>query len=165
MTDALLAPNDQKEELSRAYLHAIAAAAGYATAIYSLDRDGIDLRVQSGGRFRPALEFQLKATEQLGEATDGTYRFALPRRNYDLLRETCQTPRLLVVLGLPHDEDWVTITDRELILRGRALWLSLHGAEPTENVASVTVAIPQQNVLDMASLGALMDQSREGTLQ
>ena len=53
---------------------------------------------------------QLKATA-LSDSADGHYRFALKRRNYDLLREETQTPRLLVVLELPSDEDrWITIT-------------------------------------------------------
>lgn len=165
MTDSLLSANDQKEELSRSYLHAVAASAGYTTATYNLDRDGIDLRVQAGGDFRPALDFQLKATESLGEVADGVFRYALKRRNYDLLRETYQTPRLLVVLGLPSaDEDWVTITETELILKGRAYWLNLYRAEPSDNTSSVTVSIPQRNVLDATSLQTLMQQSRESVL-
>ena len=165
MTDSLLGPNDQKEMLSRAYMHAVAASAGYVTAIYDLDRDGIDLRVQAGGPFRPALELQLKATERLGEPVDGVFKFALPQRNYELLRETCQTPRLLVVLGLPPDEqEWVAITESELLLKGRAYWLDLSEADPSTNVASITVNIPQEQVVDTEGLRELMEKSRTGVL-
>ena len=62
MSDVLLTVPDQEEALSRAYAHAIAAGAGYITADYDLDRDGVDLRIQAGGPMRPALELQLKAT-------------------------------------------------------------------------------------------------------
>ena len=38
MTDALLTSPDQEEALSRVYVHAIAAHAGYVTASNDLDR-------------------------------------------------------------------------------------------------------------------------------
>ena len=166
MTDALLTEPDQKEALSRAFAHAIAAGAGYATAVYDLDRDGIDLRIQSGGAMRPALELQLKATAGLGEPVDGCFRFLLPRRNYDLLRIETQTPRLLVVLDLPKDSmQWITVTTDKLVLRRGAYWLNLAGYAETNNQKSVTVRIPQANLFDVDSLHLLMEQSRAGRIQ
>ena len=98
-----------------------------------MDRDGIDLRIQAGGTMRPALELQLKATVNLGEARDGCFHFRLKIRNYDLLRIETQTPRLLVVLDLPKcEEQWVTITEDELVMRRRAYWLNLRGFEEKE---------------------------------
>lgn len=98
MTDELLTAPDRQEALSRAYAHAVAAQAGYVTAVYAEDRDGVDLRIQAGGAMRPALDLQLKATVNLSQSEDGGFRFPLKRRNYDLLRIDTQTPRLLVVL-------------------------------------------------------------------
>ena len=163
MTDALLADAVQKEALSRAYVSAVAARAGYVTAVYSEDRDGIDLRIQAGGVMRPALELQLKATIRLGDATDGCFRFPLPLRNYDLLRDDTQTPRLLVVLCLPRNRsDWMTITPSQLVLRRCAYWLSLRGYKPVPNRTSVTVRIPEANVFDVEAARELMEQSRKG---
>lgn len=51
---------DQQEALSRAYTKTVASYAGYTTASYDLDRDGIDLRIQAGGDMRPSIELQLK---------------------------------------------------------------------------------------------------------
>ena len=166
MSDALLSAEDQKEALSRVYVQAVAAVAGYATAELDFDRDGVDLQIHAGGAMRPALDLQLKATVNLHLATDGDLRFTVPRRNYDLLRIETQTPRLLVVLDLPDEpSQWMTITDDELVLRRRAFWLNLRGHEATENQSSVTVRIPRQNVFDVESLRALMDQSRGGIIQ
>ena len=166
MTDALLTNPDQKEALSRVYAHAVAARAGYVTANYDLDRDGIDLRIQAGGAMRPALDLQLKATVNLDALDDGYFHFSLKRRNYDLLRIETQTPRLLVVLDLPRDKErWVTITEDELVLRRRGYWLNLKGLEETDNRSSVTVRIPVSNVFDVENLHALMEQSREGRIQ
>ena len=166
MTSALLSVPDQEEALSRAYAQAVAARAGYVTAVYDLDRDGVDLRIQAGGAMRPALELQLKATINLGQLHDGHFRFPLNRRNYDLLRGQTQTPRLLVVLDLPRDHrEWMTITVDELVLRRCAYWLNLKGFEATENRRSVTVRIPSGNLFDVDGLRALMEQSREGSVQ
>ena len=166
MNDALLTSQDKEEALSRVYARAVAAAAGYLTAELDFDRDGVDLRIHAGGAMRPALDFQLKATGNLRLPADGDLRYPLPRRNYDLLRLETQTPRLLVVLDLPSDpSQWVTITDDELVLRHRAYWLNLRGCGATENQSSITVRIPRQNLFNVESLRALMDQSRGGIIQ
>ena len=166
MSSSLLNEPEREEALSRAYVHAVAARAGYVTAVYEKDLDGIDLRIQAGGAMRPALELQLKATVNFGEPRDGCFHFPLKRRNYDLLRVETQTPRLLVVLDLPKDErEWVTLTEDELVMRRRAYWLNLRGFEETENRSSVTVRIPGGNLFDVASLHGLMEQSREGKIQ
>ena len=166
MTDTLLTIPDQEEALSRAYAHAVAARAGYITAVYDVDHDGVDLRIQAGGAMRPALDLQLKATVNLGAPPDGYFRFPLGRGNYDQLRIDTQTPRLLVVLDLPRDGcEWMTITENELVLRRRAYWLSLRGYEETDNRSSVTVRIPSDNLFDVDGLCALMEQSRNGSVQ
>lgn len=166
MNSSLLTNPDREEALSRVYAHAVAARAGYVTAVYDIDRDGIDLRIQAGGKMRPALDLQLKATVNLGEARDGCFHFPLKRRNYDLLRIETQTPRLLVVLDLPKDEEqWVTITEDELVMRRRAFWLNLKGFEERDKRSSVTVRIPVGNLFDVENLHALMEQSREGRIQ
>ncbi len=114
---------------------------------------------------RPAIDLQLKATVNLRVSADGYRRFSLKLRNYDLLREETQTPRLLVVLDLPRDEEqWLTIAADELIMRRGAYWLNLKDAKETDNRASVMVAIPRNNVFDVDSLRSLMNQSRRGIL-
>ena len=114
---------------------------------------------------RPALDLQLKATINLGEASDGFLRFPLKQRNYDLLRIDTQTPRLLVLLDLPTERDhWMTITEQELILRRCAFWLSLAGCEEKPNRSSVTVQIPPENRFDVNTLRTLMELSRGGKI-
>ena len=164
-TDRLLTERDEEELLSIAYVHAVATRAGYVTATYEKDLDGIDLRIQAGGEERPALELQLKATTNLAGADDEWVRFPVPRRNYDLLRIETLTPRLLVVFDLPKDrERWMTVTEDELIIRHRAYWMNLCGQDETDNTASVTVWIPKRNRLNIDSLRALMEQSRNGKI-
>ncbi len=164
-TDRLLTTNDQKERLSMVYVLAIVARAGYTTAVDDLDRDGVDLRIQAGGAMRPALDLQLKATINLRQAGDESFRFLLPVGNYERLRIDTQTPRLLVVLDLPRDEQqWLTVTEDELIIRHRAYWLNLRGWEETDNRRRITVAIPKENIFDVAGLQDLMERSRTGVI-
>ena len=166
MSDSLLTTRDQEELLSIAYAHAVSARAGYATAVYDKDRDGIDMRIQAGGDMRPAIEIQLKATINLRGPADGFYRFSLPVRNYDLLRVRTQTPRILVVLDLPREEEqWMTISDDGLVIRHRAYWTNLAGFDETSSANNITVQIPIQNVFDVQALCDLMEQSRSGRIQ
>jgi hypothetical protein len=165
MTDHLLTGPDREEALSRAYVQAVAAGAGYVVATMDFDRDGIDVEIKAGGAMRPSIGLQLKATINLGEPAKGVFRFPLRRRNYDLLRLPTQAPRLLVVLDLPRDEtQWLTVTAESLVLRRSAFWASLAGAPETDNEATVTVSIQSDHRLDTDSLRALMDQSRTGTI-
>ncbi|MFO1199040.1 MAG: DUF4365 domain-containing protein [Burkholderiaceae bacterium] len=165
MSDALLAETDREEALSVAYVHAIAAGAGYVVAKDDYDRDGIDLQIRAGGNMRPCLDLQLKATVNLGCAKDGLLRYPLKRRNYDLLRQQCMVPRILVVLALPENkQDWIAITPEALILRRCAFWVSLAGSPDTENCDSITVSIPASNYFDVSALRDLMNKSRRGVI-
>lgn len=166
MTDALLSPSDKKEELSRVYARAVAAGAGYVTSVPDYDRDGIDLQIRAGGAMRPAIDVQLKATVTLRDRGGGHYRFPLPKRNFDLLRENTQTPRLLVVLALPKQEErWLTLTTKKLILRRCAFWANLKGHPETRNQRTITVSLKEQNRFDVEGLRHLMELSRKGTIQ
>ena len=169
MTETLFTGPDQKEGLSLAYVKALAARAGFSTSVPVPDRDSVDLRIMAGGRRRPALDLQLKATTDLGEPEAGLLRFRLPAKNlHDLSIET-QTPRLLVVLELPRDESqWLTVTREELVLRRRAYWLSLQrleqGHDDVVDRQRVTVHIPEDNVFDVDALQTLMERSRSGEM-
>lgn len=163
MTDALLTVSDQKEALSLIYARAVAARAGYVTEVLSPDRDSVDLCIHAGGRMRPLLDLQLKATINLKRSRDGFLHFRLRIKNYNDLRIKVQSLRLLVVLDLPKKKQrWMTITQDELILRHRAYWLNLQGYEETANQSSVTVRIPEENLFNVESLRTLMEQSRTG---
>ena len=114
---------------------------------------------------RPCLDVQLKATVNLGEQVDGSFRFPLKRRNYDLLRVSTMVPRILVILDLPKEEAmWLTATAEELVLRRCAFWASLAGLPDTDNKESVTVSIQANNLFDVGGLKALMEQSRTGAI-
>ncbi len=166
MNDGLLTGPDQMEGLSLVYARALAVRAGYSVSVPRPDRDSVDLRIQAGGAYRPALDLQLKATARIGEARDGFVPFRLSIKNYNDLRVETQTPRLLVVLELPGDEArWMIVTAEELALRRRAYWLSLQqNHDEIAGQETVTVHVPEQNLLDVETLQELMERSRVGKL-
>lgn len=165
MTDWLMTSNDREEALSRTYVAAIAAGSGYITYEQNFDRDGVDLQIRAGGSMRPSLDIQLKATINLGEARNDEYRYPLKCRNYNLLREQTMVPRILVLLSLPSAQDeWLSVTTENLILRRCAYWVSLAGHPETNNKEFVTISIHNRNKFDVDALKKLMERARSGNL-
>ncbi|BBU62346.1 hypothetical protein MSC49_22810 [Methylosinus sp. C49] len=165
MPDSLLSTNDREEDLSRAYVQAIAAMAGYQTAEFKPDRDGTDIQIRAGGSMRPSLDIQLKATINLGESKDGKFSYALKRRNYDLLREPTLVPNILVLLALPSDRvEWLTVAPEQLVIRRCAYWASLKGLPESANKETVTMYLDDEKRFDVESLKALMEQARSGAV-
>jgi hypothetical protein len=161
-----MSSTDREEALSRAYVAAIAAGAGYVTALMDLDRDGVDVQIRAGGAMRPNLDLQLKATINLGASIEGKFRFPLKRRNYDLLLEPTMIPRILVVLGLPRDPaNWLSTSPEELTIRHCAYWVSPWEFPQSDNKESVTVPLPEENRFDVQALGALMNKARSGSIK
>jgi hypothetical protein len=161
----MLTTNDVKEELSYAYLHAIAAKAELSCQKVDKDRDSIDARVSGAGftdsslSVSPRLEVQLKATELLDlNADDSEVPFALPLKNYKDLRAQRTVPAILVVLSLPDDpERWLEASEESLVTRNCALWHDLSGAPETSNTTSKTVHIKRTNLLTPDSLYEIME--------
>lgn len=165
MSDAILGPSDRKEALSRAYVAAVAAGAGYTLAVQDFDRDGVDVQVRAGGAMRPSLDIQLKATVRLSGGGEGGFRYPLPRRNYDLLREPTIVPRILDVLDLPREEGrWISRSAEELVMRRCAFWANIAGFPETSNTETVTVVLGKHDLFDIEGLRSLMERARTGVL-
>lgn len=164
----MLSEEKIREELSIAYLHAVAARAGYAWEPTRVDLDGIDGWIRSRGRISadarihsPMIGFQLKATSTIQGSSD-PIGFALKQKNYDDLRKQYAEPRYLALLLLPEDpEDWLKLDANEMVMRRCMYWHSLAKAAGTDNASSTTVYLSRNNVLDVRSLrGLMMDASR-----
>lgn len=97
MMDKLLTKADQKEALSRVYVKALAASAGYLTSVPEPDRDSVDLRIQAGRPHRASIDLRLHSTSTLAEPLGGFLQFRLSIKNYRDLRQETRIPRLLVV--------------------------------------------------------------------
>jgi hypothetical protein len=161
--------SQQKQEFSKAYVKAVAAACGYATKEPSVDDDSVDLclaaRGGEGTVRSPQLDLQLKCTAQQVVA-ETTVNFPLEIKNYEELRPTdFMVPRILVIVIVPNDVSlWITHTENELLLRHCGYWYSLRGMPATDNETTVTVNVPRSQVFNVAGLNDIMQRIGNGGL-
>ena len=157
-----MTPNMQMEQLSLAYIRAVAADAGCQVTRPELDVDSVDGILMSSFGERPRIDFQAKATTQT-VLRGNELHFPLPVKNYDDLRADTQSPRILIVLLMPQEEShWLHQTDEELCLRHCAYWYSLEGRPSKLNTYSVTVRIPVINIFNSQQLVDLMKKAERG---
>jgi hypothetical protein len=163
-------PNQQREELSKAYVAAVAARCGFKLGTWSQDDDCLDVTIGAAGILGggtlagPKLDIQLKASSDPRHVLPEHISWSLRREHYDLLRGRACSPRILVVLVLPEEEgEWMHHTADSLILRRCAYWESLRGRGPIDGPQeSTTVHVPKTNVFSPSTLQRLMEKvSRE----
>ena len=155
--------NERKQQLSIAYVHAVAAKAGYSCQREAIDDDSVDIQIGARGYihhqavFRsPKILVQLKATS-LDCIKQDYLAFALPLKNYNDLRLPSFLPRYLFVLQLPPDEGrWLEVLEEGMMSRGRVYWTSLLGAPQSENKSSVTIRLPKLQRLTVEGLQSIM---------
>lgn len=167
-----LPQNDRKEELSYAYVHTLAARAGFSCDRPGKDRQSMDVLIHSEGRMaydslfdHAQLGLQLKATA-CPPPTDEIITFPLPVKNYHDLRRPQVIPRILVVFQMPVDVDqWLDHQIEEYLSTRRCgYYLNLFGAPDIPNDDNKTVYLPRTNVLTVNSLTTLMEQASRGEL-
>lgn len=159
----MLTTNDIKEELSIAYVRAVASRAGFAVEEIRKDRDSIDLKILARGRLTPAatltapeLAVQLKATV-LAAPCGSSFTFPLPRKNYDDLAEKTLVPRILVVFTMPRDpKTWLRCSHGALTLKQCAYWASLRGLPPTTNRTTKAVTLRRAQPFNPTTLRDLL---------
>ena len=162
----LLSENDIKEELSYAYLHAVAAKVGYSCDRPHKDRDSIDVKVMArcgegeGIEFTsPELSFQLKATVNC-EISDGKFAFDLPIKNYRDLKKNHPFPRLLLILVLPvNSEEWLAVSGDNLIAKKCCYWCNIKPLPDVGNESKRRIDIMTSNLLTPESLKLLMEKA------
>lgn len=159
----------QKEQFSLAYVHAVAAVAGFNVGRWEVDDDSADIQIKArglvGGVRSPQLELQLKCTQNLEGQDADNWRFVLNKKNYDDLRETdLHVPKLLVVLEVPPDTgDWMSHSAQEMALRRCAFWRCLYGEPPLPGgQQSKTVTLPRNNVFNPDGLIGIVDRIGQG---
>ena len=152
------------EQLSIAYVRAVAAQAGWKFCEIEPDTDSVDGILMSDIGSCPRIEFQLKSTARDIMRDDGLH-FPLPIKNYKDLRKETDVPRILIVMWMPKNEaDRLNQTRNELCMRHCCYWVSLEGMPEKQNKTSVTVFVPVGNVFDAAQLNNmtnLIDQEGE----
>jgi hypothetical protein len=161
--------NEQKQQLSFAYLHAVASAAGYSCYLPFVDDDSIDRALAARGKVQgllqsPRIDVQLKSQVRNPlKEKEQAFTYRLKKKNYDDLRGVQMVPRLLVVLLLPRDPNaWVEVGHEQMVSRYAAYYLSLSGMPGKGNASTVTVTLLRHSLFSVANLRRLMEQASQG---
>ncbi len=158
----------RKEDLSRAFVQAIAAKAGMTVTINGRSHDyGIDGQFHKvsiiNGKFHETginLDFQTKATTKFNYQKD-CIRYELEASTHNMLSERSRRPRatpaILIILCLPPQSDeWFSLSEKNLILKNCCYWSRINSPK-TLNSSSITISIPTSRLLSPESLIQLLD--------
>lgn len=150
--------NSRKDHFSRAVVRAVAATAGVKATVPEQDEDSEDITFSAPDTDAAPgakLDAQLKCSQNI-EAEGNAFSFSLGVKNYNDLRwptEELYVPRILIVVHVPpNPAEWMVSDPEKMTLKRCAYWVSLAGAEPTENVSTVNVKIPTEQLFDAAAL-------------
>lgn len=163
-----MTPEQRQEEISKAYLHAVAAHCGYAVGSWSQDHGGLDATigaarpVGSGYLAKPKVDVQLKATHRREVEHHDFISWQLEGPHYDGLVAQATAPHLLVILLLPSDVDQaIEHTVNHILIRRCAYWVTMTGM-PARSVADPTVRLPKSQQFSPAALRGIMEQISRG---
>lgn len=160
-----------KEDLSICYLKSISTINGIALDEIRHDEDSTDVLlkktvlIDEGRRFNSQLRVQLKCTSSTTQYSMGdcevTYKLKV--KNYNDLCLHSTTPIILCLLVLPdNNNEWVSWSESELILRGKMFWFSLAGKKQSENKGTVSIKIPFENILNNSNIESLLIRTAKG---
>ncbi|MCB9567807.1 MAG: DUF4365 domain-containing protein [Myxococcales bacterium] len=156
-----MTPKQRKEEFSKAYVQAIAAACGFTVGTWSQDHGCIDVTLRSPEK--ASIDLQLKASSRENIAHGGHLSVQVERTHYDQMRaERVSQPHYLVLLWMPKDEDaWLSQSQEELVLRKCAYYVLMTG-KPPATADDPTVQVPLSQVFTAQALKSIMEASYRG---
>jgi hypothetical protein len=164
----------RQEEISYAYINAIAAAAGYSATVKNrfMDHAGIDLSIEVPGEIldclSPIIDAQVKCTSR--NIINNEYiSYSIDKRTYDRLRHSNPTkPQILIVVLVPRNVlSWLChgkcLSRVSTLIRASAYWESIKGKPPIQT-ESKTIRVPLEQKLTSQSLQDLMLRAAGKTL-
>lgn len=165
-----------EEELSRAYIQAVAAKAGTNLALrershdYTIDGtfhqvSVLDDRLHESGF---SLHFQLKASRNVQiSRTHAVFDLDVDTYNYLVARADKRNAEraILAVFAMPKRErDWLSLSETRLVLKKCCYWLELKGVLSI-NKATRRVKLPRTQLLTPDAVVAMLDAiERNGKL-
>lgn len=108
---------------------------------------------------------QLKCTSQ--DVLHGSeITFSLPVKNYnELVPANLMVPRILIVVLVPENiDEWITLSEDQLILRRCIYWISLRDRPTSNNEKTVDIHIPREKILSPNELKQIMNRIASGGL-
>ena len=167
--DPLLTPQHRQGAISRAFIQAVAGRCGMSCSFrdfdYGIDMTLNDIKHYQGRRVETGFKLDIQAKSSVtARVEESEVIYSMEVKTYNDLRDaSVGTPRILVLLVLPRDEEqWVRINQRRFMIRRSAYWLSLRGEGGGTHRERVTVSIPRGNLFTVESLKQIMDSVKRG---
>jgi hypothetical protein len=158
---------DLMEALQDSYVRGVAAAAGCIVARPEID-EGVDLLLrhtheQHNGDQVARLEVQMKATATRVAPDGKSVSARVSKDRYDYFRSANPSfGKILVIMHLPESPgDWCESTPDALLIRHRAYWINLEGAQ-ARSTDTVTVTASTENIFDDIALCSIMERIGRG---
>ncbi|MBR7824683.1 DUF4365 domain-containing protein [Actinospica sp. MGRD01-02] len=148
----------QKEQISKAFVLAIASQAGVTIGEWNVDKDGVDVTLR---KRQLMVDFQLKCTRS-ARSVGGDYVFDLDLPTYEKLVDPDRSaPAYLCLVIVPRDlEDWLTHHLEAVELKCHGYWTLMEPGQPPPGRSSTAVRLPRLNRLDGTSLERMFEESR-----
>lgn len=166
---------ERMEDMSFAYVKALCAYNGYSLKKETEhDNDGVDATIkckgypceyEEGMEYSPLIDVQLKSSfSRIHRNIDGTLRFTFEVKNYnELIRENRGTAIILIILQMYKERvKWLDHSEESLSITKCAYWVNLKGMPYSENTQSITIDVPENQLLTQDSLKELMIRSSKG---
>jgi hypothetical protein len=160
-----------QEEISKAYVHMVASAAGVTLLDWRTDYGAIDVTVKSLvdysciGGFQPQFDLQLKCTFQDGSNRQGDHlSWQVNRRTYEKLANPNRaTPAILGVMVVPEEPGlWLDHNTEGLLARSHMYWIRAKDFPSLpDGQESKTISIPKANILSAGAVLNLMQEASE----
>ncbi|MCP8710242.1 DUF4365 domain-containing protein [Streptomyces sp. AC04842] len=140
----------QQEQVSLAYVAALATRGGYTLGKWEVDKDGVDLSIKRSDGL--TFELQMKCTYSPKLIAQGeAYSYDLDVPTYDKLRAPTRTSvGFLGLVVVPRDlEEWMIHDEYELTLRCSGYWAKIQDAPASDNSSTKAIHLPAIQRLDL----------------
>ncbi|MFE7519009.1 DUF4365 domain-containing protein [Streptomyces halstedii] len=147
----------QQEQISLAYVLAVATDAKATVASWNVDKDGVDATLKRDHRL---VELQMKCTfEPQYLADDETLAYDLDVATYDKLRGPYRTaPGYLGVVIVPRDAStWLTHDPKSLLLQCSGVYVQVQDRDKARGEVTTRLHLPKAQRLNAAGLDVMFD--------
>lgn len=169
-----LPQTSMQEEVSKAFVHMVASAAGVTLLDWKTDYGAIDVTVKSmvdyqcPGGFQPQFDLQLKCTTQQSVLRKDSVVWSVNRRTHEKLTAANRGTMAVFALMVISDDPglWLTHNTEGLLARSHMYWIKATDfPDLPDGQESVSVSIPKQHVFSAGQLLGLMKDASEWWLR
>ncbi|WP_182976880.1 DUF4365 domain-containing protein [Arthrobacter cheniae] len=169
--DGSLPQSAMQEEISKAYVHMVASAAGLTLLDWKTDYAGIDVTVKSlvdyqcVGGYQPQFDLQLKCTYQDNNSAAGdTFSWSVDGPTHrKVTHPNRSVPATFAVMVIPEEPGvWLSHNKEGVLARSHMYWL--RGSDFPELPAgqkSKTLTLPKTNLMTASAMLMLMKEASE----